>query len=265
MNDTPVIGVLGGMGPHAGAHFLQRLIALNDAARRDQDHPRVLLYSNSKIPDRVDALLGTGSSPLPEILASLDLLANGGAHFAAIVCNTAHAYIDEIRAHARLPLVDMIAATADELQRLRIRRVAMLATVGTVHSGVYNNVLEAAGIGLTVPDARLQAIISAAIFDRHRGIKVRSSPCDPHTLDQLAAVANTLLESGEVDTLLIACTELSIAFHDPQLAHLPGVDALDATARACLSLANGVRSDDTHVEDRFSPAVDYAESPSGLI
>jgi aspartate racemase len=229
------------MGPHAGAHFLQRLIALNETARCDQDHPRVLLYSNSKIPDRVDALLGTGNSPLPEILASLDLLADGGAHFATIVCNTAHAYIDDIRAHTRLPLVDMIAVTAIELQRLHVRRVALLATAGTVHSGVYAKVLDKAGIGMTVPDARLQAMISAAIFDPQRGIKARSSPCDPYTLDQLATVSHALLESGDVDTLLIACTELSIAFHDPELAHLPGVDALDATARACLSLANDAR------------------------
>lgn len=232
-----MIGVLGGMGPHAGALFVERLTALNHAARRDQDHPQVLLYSNSKIPNRVDAILGHGTSPVPEIVASLELLARGGADFAAIACNTAHVFLDAVRACAPLPVIDMIASVTEYLSRSGLRRVALLATEGMAASGLYQRRLAAADIETVVPDAAAQTIVSAAIYDTHRGIKACASPLDPHTLAQLSAVSEQLLARAGVQALLIACTDLSIAYRHPVLASLPVVDALDQLAGACLARA----------------------------
>ncbi|WP_186164627.1 aspartate/glutamate racemase family protein [Burkholderia gladioli] len=229
-----MIGILGGMGPHAGALLVERLTALHHAARRDQDHPRVLLYSNSQIPNRVDAILGRGPSPVPEIAESLDLLARCGAQFAAIACNTAHVFLDEIRSRATLPVIDMIAATSERLAQLGLHRVALLATEGTVASGLYQHPLEAAGIEVVVPDAAGQALVSAAIYDPLRGIKASASPLDSRMLGELARVSETLLEGDRAQALLIACTDLSIAYRHPLLAGLPSLDALDELAHACL-------------------------------
>ncbi|MGS0897507.1 aspartate/glutamate racemase family protein [Burkholderia stagnalis] len=232
-----MIGILGGMGPHAGALLVERVTALNQAARRDQDHPRILLYSNSKIPNRVDAILGHGPSPVPEIVASLDLLARGGAEFAAIACNTAHVFLDAIRARASLPIIDMIASVAAPLSRSDLRRVALLATEGTAASGLYQRSLAAVDIEVVTPDAATQAIVSAAIYDAHRGIKACASPLAPDTLAQLSAVSERLLAQPGVQALLIACTDLSVAYRHPVLASLPIVDALDELAHACLARA----------------------------
>ncbi|MDX9821902.1 MAG: hypothetical protein RBT20_08205, partial [Syntrophales bacterium] len=62
-----VIGVLGGMGPEATAAFFLRIIRATDV-RRDQDHFRVLIDSNPKIPDRTAAIRGEGESPLPMLI-----------------------------------------------------------------------------------------------------------------------------------------------------------------------------------------------------
>ena len=237
-----MIGILGGMGPHAGALLLERLTVLNDAARLDQDHPRVLLYSNTHIPNRVDAILHDGPSPVSEIVESLDLLARAGATFAAIACNTAHVFLDAIRAHAPLPVIDMTESVIDHLGHAGLQRVALLATEGTVASGLYQRRLEVAGIDVVVPDASMQAIVSAAIYDRQRGIKARSSPLDAQTLSQLRSVSDALLAQARAEAVLIACTELSIAYRHPVLASLPSVDALDELARACLSRVGVARS-----------------------
>lgn len=235
-----MIGVVGGMGPHAGALFLERLTALNPEARRDQDHPRVLLYSNSQVPNRVEALVGDGPSPVPEMLASLDLLSRGGASFAAIACNTAHAYLDELRAGAPLPVLDMITAAARHLARRGVRRIALLATEGTVSSGIYQRALHAEGIAALAPDRGMQDIISSAIYDPEHGIKARSSPLSPGMLDTLAAVSRDLLRVTDAERLLIACTDLSVAFRDPSLAALTVIDSLDTLALECLSHARSM-------------------------
>jgi aspartate racemase len=234
---SAMIGVLGGMGPHAGALLVERLTALNYSARRDQDHPRVLLYSNSKIPNRVDAILGLGPSPVPEIVSSLQLLARGGAGFAAMACNTAHVFLERIRDLSPLPVLDMIDTTTSAIAGSNLRRVALLSTEGTATSGIYQAMLARFGIEVITPDATLQTQVSAAIYDMRRGIKACASPLHPQTLADLDDVSTQLLERDGAQALVIACTDLSIAFRHASLCAFPLVDALDELAYACLERA----------------------------
>ena len=54
-----VLGILGGMGPLAGAQFLLRLTLLTPG-EQDQDHIPTVLWSDPRVPDRTAARLGTG-------------------------------------------------------------------------------------------------------------------------------------------------------------------------------------------------------------
>ena len=53
-----ILGVLGGMGPQATNTFYQRIIDRTQA-ETDQEHLRVLIWSDAKIPDRTAGILGT--------------------------------------------------------------------------------------------------------------------------------------------------------------------------------------------------------------
>ena len=59
-----IAGVLGGMGPEATVDFMAKVIALTDADR-DQDHVRMLVDHNPHVPNRQDAILGSGEDPGP--------------------------------------------------------------------------------------------------------------------------------------------------------------------------------------------------------
>ncbi|MBN2851084.1 MAG: aspartate/glutamate racemase family protein, partial [Erysipelotrichaceae bacterium] len=66
MNDKK-IGIIGGMGPEATAYYYTQMIKLT-GVHKDQDHFRVYIDSNAKVPDRTAAILGKGPSPVPYIL-----------------------------------------------------------------------------------------------------------------------------------------------------------------------------------------------------
>src|SRR2546423_9051784 len=87
------LGVLGGMGPAAGAEFLRVFTSLWPAAC-DQDHPRVVLLSEPRIPDRSAALTSGGADPTASLAAALHDLAGWGVDVIAIPCNTAFAFMD---------------------------------------------------------------------------------------------------------------------------------------------------------------------------
>ena len=71
------IGILGGMGPEATADLFYRIVKATPV-ERDQDHPRTIIYSNSKVPDRTPAIAGEGESPLPEMLMAARSLEGAG-------------------------------------------------------------------------------------------------------------------------------------------------------------------------------------------
>ena len=62
-----IIGILGGMGPEATLDLFYKIIKLSPA-EKDQDHFRIIIDNNPKIPDRTDAILGTGKDPLPKLI-----------------------------------------------------------------------------------------------------------------------------------------------------------------------------------------------------
>lgn len=47
-------------------------------AKCDQEHPRVLIDSNTNIPDRTAAILTGGENPLPQLAASARTLERAG-------------------------------------------------------------------------------------------------------------------------------------------------------------------------------------------
>ena len=68
-----VIGILGGMGPEATLDLFGKIIA-NTPAATDQDHLRVVIDSNPKVPDRTAAILRGGESPVPAMRAGIEAL-----------------------------------------------------------------------------------------------------------------------------------------------------------------------------------------------
>ena len=111
-----VLGVLGGMGPLASAHFMMRLTQLTPA-ERDQEHIPTILWSDPRIPDRIAARNGTGPDPLPWLLRGINGLRQAGCGAIVIPCNTVHGWIEPMAAAAEVPILHIVDAAATDLRR----------------------------------------------------------------------------------------------------------------------------------------------------
>src|SRR5579859_7844556 len=152
-----VLGVLGGMGPAATLEFLNKIHALTPA-KRDQDHIRILMDLNPKVPDRNVPGSGAGA-----VLAEMaGALAGAGADVLAMPCNTAHAYADLIQRASGLPLIDLIETGATAARDLGARRVGVLGTRGGLR--LYREYLAAQAIGLVQLPAERQEAFMATIY-----------------------------------------------------------------------------------------------------
>ena len=225
-----IIGIIGGMGPLATADLFEK-ITLHTRAQRDQDHLRVLIDSNTGIPDRTAALLHGGEDPAPQLVASAVLLEKMGAEVLVMPCNTAHSFYDAVAGAVNIPVLHMIRLTAQALSERGVAAAGLLATDGTIQTGIYQETFAGTGIRLlTLEGADQQAIMDLT----YRGIKAGDLHHDPASARR---AMEELLGRG-AQTLILGCTELPLA---AKLYHLdyPFTDPTLELALGAIRFAGG--------------------------
>ena len=223
------IGILGGMGPLATADLFRKLTLHTDAAS-DQEHPRVVIDSNTDIPDRTAALLHGGADPVPELTKSAKRLVSIGADVLIMPCNTAHGFYDAVAAAVDVPVLHMIALTRDALRERGIATAGLLATDGTIETGVYARAFEGSGVALLTPKAEEQAAVMDILYN---GVKAGDLA---HDVSAFRRACEGLLARG-AQTLILGCTELPPAFELYRLDY-PHTDPTLELARAALRFAH---------------------------
>ncbi len=213
------VGVIGGMGPAATLEFQARLLAATPAAR-DQDHLRVLVDCNPKIPDRNAAIAGGGPSPGPVLAEMARGLERAGADFLVMPCNTAHAFARDIRSAASIPLLSLIDVTADAAANAAPGgQAGVLAVDGARAVGLYEAALTERGVTPVLLGADDQRRFMACIY------AIKAGDTGAAVRDEVAGLAR-LLTAGGASVVIAACTELPLVLE-------PGdVDAtlIDSTA-----------------------------------
>ena len=228
-NMKKVIGILGGMGPLATADLFQK-ITLHTAASCDQDHPRVCIDSNTNISDRTAALLHGGADPVPEMVKSAQRLESIGADLLIMPCNTAHNFYDAVASSVSIPVLHMIAITRDALKSRGVKCAGLLATDGTVQTGIYQRTFEGSGVELLTPDnAEDQAAVMDIIYN---GVKAGDLT---HDATAFRSACEHLLARG-AEVLILGCTELPPAFDIYHLDY-PNVDPTLELALAAVRAA----------------------------
>jgi aspartate racemase len=223
-----MLGIFGGMGPEATVDLFRRIVEATPA-QRDQDHLPTLVFSYPQVPERTPAIRSGDRAPVPYLVEGVRLLDRAGASLIAIPCNTAHFWYDDMQAAVGIPIVHMIreAAAVAAARLAGGRRVGLLATAGTLESGLYAKELERLGLECLVPDAAQQeAEVTASIAD----IKARRERA--RSRERLARAA-AALESRGAELILLGCTEIPLAF-DPATTPLAVVDATQVLAEASL-------------------------------
>lgn len=227
-------GILGGMGPLATVDFFERVIELTRAAGAscDQQHLPLLIANLPHIPDRSTAMLAAGEDPLPALLDGIDMLNRNGVELIAIPCNSAHYWYDAMRERSRAPILHIAEACVAAIPR-GTRRAAVLATGGTLASGLYQRMLERNDIEPIVPDGATQEHIDACIRD------VKAGALDASALQLEAALAG--LAARGAQAAVMGCTEIPLAARRLAAPSMRLIDSTLELARATVSygLARG--------------------------
>lgn len=226
---SQAIGLIGGLGPGATIHYYERLT--KDFVARGV-MPRLLIsHADMKL-----VLERVGAGALDELAdyfaEHVESLARAGADFVAIGAVTPHICSPQLRARVSLPFVDLIDCTRSELFRRGARRIAILGTQFVMRSDMYGRL-----DGFEV--VRLAADALDLVHESYMKIAatgaVEGSGAD---VEGIRAVAQSCARDQGVEAVLLAGTELSLAFQEGDCG-FPALDCARAHLDAIVSRAIG--------------------------
>ena len=228
MEERKVLGVLGGMGPMSSVFFYE-LVTENTDAENDQQHVDMIISSRATVPDRTAFILGESEEdPLPVMKEETLRLVNAGCTTIAMTCNTAHYFYEELQKATPVPILNIGRIAVDEIERRGIKRVGLLATTGTVRTGIYQKACEEKEIECISPDDADQKTIMNIIYGQVKaGKKV--------DMQAFTKVSEKLLNKG-AEILILGCTELSVIRRTESLGN-EYIDPLLILARECVKAA----------------------------
>ena len=230
MDQKITLGVIGGLGPIATAHFMELVIRMTEADT-DQEHLDMILYNRPSIPDRTGYILDpTKPNPLPEMIRVGNALARQGAKLIAIPCMTAHYFHADLTRYIEAPIVHAIHETAVHLKKHGITKVGIMATDGTVRSKLFQQELLEHGITPVIPGEQGQKCVMSIIYD---DIKANR----PAEMDKFDFAAKDLRDQG-AEAIILGCTELSLVKRDYPIG-AGYLDAMEVLAQTCVSLCGG--------------------------
>ncbi|WP_028563227.1 aspartate/glutamate racemase family protein [Paenibacillus pinihumi] len=231
---SSTLGVLGGMGPKATAVFIERIVE-HTAAKQDQDHINMVVLNHAALPDRTEAIeSGNYDNFTDAIHRDLKLLEQAGAANIAVPCNTSHFFYGQMQQMTSVPIIHMVDETIRTVRETdsSIERIGLLATNGTVKSGVYANSCVEYGLDLVVPPNQLQREISEIIYEQVKRNGDLNAAGLVHIIDQL-------ITDYRCDRVIIACTELScIPLPAEQGQHV--VDAMEVLVKQSILRSGGI-------------------------
>ena len=231
---SPLIGILGGMGPQAGLDMAEKLIAMTKA-ECDQDHLPFILFSLPEgISDRTAFLLGkTDANPAQVIAEQFEKMAEMGVTIAVMACNTAYAgpifdkALELLQAKGvRLRILHLIDETIAHIKSRypQVSRVGLLATQGTYKTRLYDQALEVAGLQVVIPDERVRVDdIHAALYGPSFGIKTCDGPVTGKAMDRVRSAIDHVIQQG-AEAVILGCTELPLAVREERINGIPILD-----------------------------------------
>jgi aspartate racemase len=225
-----IIGILGGMGPEATIDLFYKIIKFTPV-EKDQDHLRIIIDNNPKIPDRTAAILGKGENPLPALQETAQNLEKAGADFIIIPCNTAHYFLSSIQESVNIPVLNMIEETAKETKKRmpQIKKVGLLASIGVYKSEIYHQYFKKYNIEAISPQEKDKEEIMKVIYT------IKAGNLSGKIEKNILKIAQKLIDKG-AEVIIAGCTEIPLILKERDVS-VPLIDPTQVLAKIAVQKA----------------------------
>lgn len=224
------IGLIGGMSWESTVTYYRIINDTVKEALGGLHSAKLLLYSVDFAEIEECQASGNWDRSAEVLSAAAKKLESAGADFILICTNTMHKVVPQIQAQISVPIVHIADATAEELKRRNIRKVALLGTKYTMTQDFYKARIQDQGIQVLVPDPAEIETVNRVIYDELCLGEIRDASRQAYV-----RIIERLGDRG-AEGVILGCTEIGLLI-DQSDTTLPVFDTTQIHARAAAQMA----------------------------
>ena len=229
-NERKTVGVIGGLGPEATLDFFAKVLAKTHAAT-DQEHLHLIINNRPDVPNRNEAVAGTGPSPGPALAENARSLKAAGADFLVMVCNAAHAFQKDITSTVDLPFVSIIEETVQATleQVPGVKKVGVLGSSGCLDARLYQDAFAERGVTTFVPEGENRDSFMNLLY------RIKGGDKGNEVKAEMLKLAHALIEES-AEAVIAGCTEVPLVLFATDLA-VPLINSTDVLVDSTIAYA----------------------------
>lgn len=211
MNDY-TIGIIGGMGSFATVDFFKRLVEAFPA-EKEWERPHIIVDNFCTMPSRVRAILYNEKRKelVNDLSKSTINMLRGGVQRIVLACNTSHVFLPEIEKtipECKGKFLHIIETLAKDMKSQNVNEAYLLASEGTIQTGIYAEYMEKVGIKLISPSEEHYFLLRSWIEAVKQNL---------YTDDVLLSFKD-FIDKCTSSSLILGCTELPVLYQKALLS-----------------------------------------------
>jgi aspartate racemase len=223
------IGLIGGITPESTILYYSVLNRLNAEKSGSKHSAKVLM--NSFDFGEISKLQAEGRwDLLNDLMAEAGKsLEKGGATCILICANTMHLCIDAVRNVVGIPVIHIAEATAKQISKKEIRKVALLGTKYTMEKDFFKDILKSFGIETLIPNDENRNEIHRVIYD-----ELAKGELNVVSKQNYIEIIKKQIERG-AEGVILGCTEIPLLIKQEDVS-VPVFDTTTIHATAAFNL-----------------------------
>ncbi len=224
------LGLIGGTSWVSTVDYYRYINKLANEKRGGLNYAQILLYSISfnDVKSLADA---SDWENLGLLLSGIARnLENAGAEAIVLCANTIHIVAEKVEEKITIPLIHITDATAQEILRQGLKKIALLGTKFTMDNDFYRERLARFGIETIIPNDEERDFIHWSIFE-----ELGKDIFTEETKQKYLEIIENLNESG-AEGVIFGCTEIPMLLK-PEDCPIPSFDTTFLHAQAAVEFA----------------------------
>lgn len=225
------IGLIGGMSWESTVTYYQ---IVNETIKHELGglhSAKLVLYSVDFAEIEKCQAEGDWDKSADILSAPAQNLEKAGADFIVICTNTMHKVAPQIQSRIQIPIIHIAEATAEELKRHNIKKVALLGTKYTMTQDFYKAKLEGEGIEVLIPNEEDVETVNTVIYN-----ELCLGIISEVSRKEYCRIIESIAGQG-AQGVILGCTEIGLLIKQEDIS-LPVFDTtkIHATKAALLSI-----------------------------
>ena len=224
------LGLIGGTSWVSTIDYYRYINELANEKRGGLNYAPILLYSLNFNDVKTLADAGDWENFGKLFSKKAQILESAGAEAIMLCANTSHIVAEKVEENIGIPLIHITDATAKEIVRQNLKKVALLGTRFTMENDFYAKRLSRFEIETIIPNEEERDFIHSSIFD-----ELGKDIFTEETKQKYLEIIRNLNERG-AEGVIFGCTEIPMLLK-PEDCPIPSFDTTLIHAKAAVEFA----------------------------